>query len=96
MAHTGTFASIAAFIKFPTWGGAPFVDAAGGFLAHFATQRSAARRRVVGAAHAAQGGCEFLAQARGHRAAVRVHFFHAEIDPKAGAASAAAGAGRHH
>ena len=96
MPHTRTLASIATFFKLSARGGAPFVNAAGGFFAHFATQRCAAWWRVVGAAHAAHRGGEFLAQACGHRAAVRVHFFHAEIHPKTGAASAAAGAGGHH
>ncbi len=95
MSDARTLARIAAFFKLSARGGAPFVNAAGRFLAYFATQCAAAWRRVVGAAHAAHRGREFLAQACGYRAAMRVHFFHAEVHPKTGAASAAAGAGRH-
>ena len=90
MSQSRTLARIAALFKLSARGGAPFVNAAGGFLAYFATQCCAAWGRVVGTAHAAHRGCEFLTQARGHRATVRVHFFHAEIHPKTGAASAAA------
>jgi hypothetical protein len=95
MTQSRALARIAAFFKLSARGGTPFVNAAGGFLTHFATQRSAAWGRVVGAAHAAQGGCEVLAQARGHRAAACVHFFHAEVHSKTGAAGAATGASRH-
>ena len=95
MAQARTLARIAAFFKLSARGGAPFVNAAGGFVAHFAGERSAARGRVVGATHAAHRGGELLAQARGHRAAVRVHLFYAEVHPKTRAASAAAGASRH-
>jgi len=95
VAHARTLAGIAAFFKLSARGGAPFVNATGGFLAHFATQRCAAWGRVIGAAHAAHRGGEFLAQARGHKATVRVHFLHAEIHAKTGAASATTRAGRH-
>lgn len=61
--HARTLAGVAALFKLATRGGAPFVNATGGFLAHFAAQRAAAWRRVIGATHAAQGGGEFLAQA---------------------------------
>jgi hypothetical protein len=93
--HSRTLARIAAFFKLSARGGAPFVNAAGGFFAHFATQCTAAWWRVVGATHAAHRGGELLPQACGDRAAMRVHFFHAEVHPKTGAASAAAGASRH-
>ena len=93
MAQARTLAGIAAFFKLSARRGAPFVNAASGLDAHLAAECTAAWWRVVGATHAAHRGCEFLAQTRWHRTAVRVHFFHTEIDPKTGAAGAAAGAG---
>ncbi len=92
MPHARTLTCIAAFLKLSARGGSPFVNAASGFFADFATQSAAAWGRIVGATHAAHRGCEFLAQACGHHAALRVHFFHAEVHPKTGAAGAAAGA----
>lgn len=95
MAHASSLAGIAAFFKLSARGGAPFVDTAGGFLAHLATQCCAAWWRVIGATHAAHRGGEFLAQACGHESTVRVHFFHMEVHPKSSAAGAATGAERH-
>jgi hypothetical protein len=40
--HARTLAGITAFFKLAARGGAPFVNATGGLLAHFAAQRSAA------------------------------------------------------
>ncbi len=92
MAQARTLAGIAAFFKLSARGGAPFVNAASGLDAHLAAECAAAWRRVIGATHAAHRGCEFLAQTRWRRTAMGVHFFHAEIHPKTGAASAATGA----
>ena len=61
MAHARSLARITAFFKLSARGGAPFVNAAGGFLAHFATQGGTAWGRVISATHTAHRGGEFLA-----------------------------------
>jgi hypothetical protein len=92
MSQPGALTSIAAFFKLTARGRAPLVNTAGGFFAYLAAQCAAAWWRVIGASHAAHRGREFLAQTRGHRTSVRVHFFYAEVHTKTGATSAAAGA----
>jgi hypothetical protein len=95
VAATGLIAGGAAFFKFTAGRGAPFVDAANGFFAGLAIERGAARRAVVGAAHAAGVFGDGRGQACGHIAATFFVFVHRKVHPKADAASAAGGAGRH-
>ena len=95
MTASRVFASGAAFFEFAAWRWAPFVDAANGFFAGFAIQRRAARRAVVGAAHAAGVFGEGGGQACGHIATAFFVFEDREIHAKAHAASAAGGAVGH-
>ena len=89
------FAGWAAFFKFTTRGGPPFVDAANRFLARFAIKRCATRWAVVGAAHAAGVFCDGRGQSSGHIPAAFFVFVHGKVHPKAHAASAAGGAVGH-
>src|SRR5689334_2217032 len=89
MARAGPLAGAAAGLQLMAGVGAPFVDAAGHGLADLAGERGAARRRVVGAAHAAEGAVHVDRKAGWHPAAVVVEFVDAEVDAVAGAAGAA-------
>ena len=67
LARSGT--GFAAFFELAAGRGAPFVNAAARLLANAAPQRRAARRAVVGAAHAAGVFGDRIGQARRHGAA---------------------------
>ena len=88
-------AGVAAGFEFAAGRGPPFVDAARRAFAHAARQRGAARRLVVGAAHAAGVRCDRDRQPVRHLAACGQQFFGREVDPKTGAAGAAAQAVGH-
>ena len=74
MARAGLFAGVAACFQLMARPRPPFVDATRHFLADGAGQRRAARLRVVGAAHPAQGVGDFDCQTGRHLSAVFVEF----------------------
>ena len=95
LAAAGLFTGGAAFFKLTARRWPPFVNAANGFFARFAVERGAARRAVVGAAHAAGVLGDRRGQACGHIPTAFFVFGHGKVHPKTHTASAAGGAVGH-
>ncbi len=89
VSKSGPIAGLTARSEFSAGRGAPLVDAARCMLADLARQCGAARRPVVGAAHAAQLLGDGVGQACWHAASAAFEFLHGKVHAKAGATGAA-------